>query len=323
MRNSITDILTRLKTIDKHFQGSKPVKTSILAARLDVSEKTIYRDLKFLESEYNAPVEYDFKSKSYHYTKPFKFNPVDLTISELYNLAIIRKLIKSSSSNPFKTGQKSLFKKLTMSFGEDIWDQIRMVKEKVSFKFKPVRIHDEKLFKVIEKALFNEISLRIDYFMIDKNTAEERIADPYHMRCHEGNWYLIGYSHKENKVRMFAVNRIKKAKLTNRTFDIPDNFNIKDYFIYSFGKRRTSRIYNVKFEVRQNFANQILESEIHTSQILKKLPNGNIRVTLKVSDLSEIKEWILSKGSGLVVKSPPELIKMITEESKSILNSYK
>ena len=316
-------ILSRLSFIDNSIQKNKYVKTAELAREYEVSEKTIYRDIQYMKDYFDAPIEYDSNRKSYHYTKPFRLNAFDFTITELYNLAVIRELIRSNKYNPYKTGQKSLFNKLFQSFGDEILNEVRKVKEKVSFNFKPVRKLDEKLFKAIEDALFNERTIKIEYFMVDKNESNKRTIDPYHLRNYEGDWYLIGYNHEKKKVRIMAVNRILKVKKTDFDFDIPDTFKVKDYFKDSFRKRRTSKIYDINLEIKKQYAAQLLESEIHSSQKLKNLPNGNIRVTFKVNDLLEIKEWILTKEAKVIVKSPPELIKMVKKDAEAILKSYK
>ncbi|MEZ4821797.1 MAG: WYL domain-containing protein [Ignavibacteria bacterium] len=188
-------ILSRLSFIDNSIQKNKYVKTAELAREYEVSEKTIYRDIQYMKDYFDAPIEYDSNRKSYHYTKPFRLNAFDFTITELYNLAVIRELIRSNKYNPYKTGQKSLFNKLFQSFGDEILNEVRKVKEKVSFNFKPVRKLDEKLFKAIEDALFNERTIKIEYFMVDKNESNKRTIDPYHLRNYEGDWYLIGYNH--------------------------------------------------------------------------------------------------------------------------------
>ena len=120
-----------------------------------------------------------------------------------------------------------------------------------------------------------------------------------------------------------AMNRIKEVKLTNQFFTLPGNFNIKEYFKDSFGKRRTSKIHNVNLEIKQIYINQILEKEIHPSQKLKRLESGNMLVSIKVNELSEIKNWILSMGSKVIVKSPPELSEMVIKDVESVLKLYK
>lgn len=315
-------MLNRLSFIDNYFQNNKYAKTSNLAKKYEVSKKTILRDIQYLINTYDAPIEYDYNRKAFHYSKPFKLNVFDFTITELYNLAVIRELIRSNKSNPYKTGQKSLFNKLFQSFGEDILKEVKRVKEKVSFNFKPLRKLDEKLFKAIEEALFNERTIKIEYFMVDKNMSNKRTIDPYHLRNYEGDWYLIGYNHEKKKVRIMAVNRILKVIKTDYDFDIPETFKIKDYFKDSFRKRRTSKIYDIILEIKMQHASQILESEIHSSQKLKNLQNGNIQVTFKVNDLLEIKEWVLTKEDNVIVKSPKELINMVKEDAASILKTY-
>lgn len=316
-------ILKRLAFIDKRFQGRNYVKTSSLANDYEVSEKTIYRDLELLKSEFDAPIEYDSNRKSFHYTKPFKLSSFDFTINELYNLAIIRELIKSSDSNPFKTGQKSLFNKIVLKFDDDIKKQIQTVSEKISFNFKPARKLNEKIFKVIERALLEERTVRIIYFNPEENSESERTVDPYHLRNYEGDWYLIGYNHLRQKVRIMAVNRIRKIILTNNYFDIPESFNVKEYFKDSFRKRRTSKLYEVKIEVYRKYISQLMESKIHSSQKIQKLRNGNIIIRITVNDLLEIKDWILTNSKKIKLNSPRILIDQILNDAQDIISKYK
>lgn len=322
MRAINSVILKRLYFIDNKFRKSRFVKTSMLADEYQVSEKTIYRDIEFLKSEFDAPIQYDIKEKSFYYTKPFKLSVFDFTVNELYNLAVIRELIKSFRSNPYATGQKTLFKKLAMSFGDEINGQIQNVKEKISFKFKPERKIDDKIFSILEKALFEEITVSIDYFSIDKNITGQRKIDPYHLRNYEGNWYLIGYNHDLKKVRVMAVNRIKKIKLTNQYFDVPETFNIRDYFKDSTGNRRSSKLYYVILEVKSVFVNQILETKIHPSQKIKQLENGNTQITLIVNELTEIKNLVLANAANVRIINPPELIELALKDSKTILKNH-
>lgn len=316
-------MLNRLSFIDNCFQKNKYVNTSYLAKEYQVSTRTISRDIEYLKDNYDAPIEYDPAFKAYHYTKPFRLKSFDFSIGELYNLAVIRELIKSNKSNPFKSGQQSVYRKLLQSFGDDISDQMTSVKEKISFSFKPARKINEKVFRIIEEALFNERTIEIKYFMVDKNESNERTIDPYHLRNYEGDWYLIGYNHTKDQIRIMAVNRITNVRLTNKYFDAPETFNVKNYFKDSFRKRRSSEIFSIKLEIKKQFTAQMVESEIHSSQILKKLPDGIIQVEFKANDLLEIKEWVLTKEAKVIVKSPPELIQLIKKDAEAILKSYK
>ena len=322
MKKISLHVFDRLVKIDGYFANGRHVKSSDLSRKCNVSERTIYRDLEILSKVYNAPLEYDFKRKSFHYTKEFQLKTFDLSAGELYDLAVIFELLKSYAHNPYKSGQKSLLNKLRLSFGDEINNQISDVREKMSFRFSPVKRSDEKTFKIIENALFNEKTIEIKYFKTDTGNEVIRTIDPYHLRNYNGDWYLIGYEHERKKVRVLSVNRISDVKLTNKYFDVPESFSMNEYFKYSFGKKRTSKPLKIQFEIKKQFVNVLTEREIHSSQKLRKLANGNTHVTLTLYELSEIKDWLMKEGTRIKVISPPELIQLMIKDAKEILKQY-
>lgn len=78
----------------------------------------------------------------------------------------------------------------------------------------------------------------------------------------------------------------------------------------------------VQFEIMKPFANIYKEREIHSSQKVKMLKNGNMQVTLTLYELTEIKEWLMKESKRIRVIKPPELIQMITEDAQEILKQY-
>lgn len=323
MKKISLHVFDRLVKIDGCFGNGRYVKSSDLSRKCNVSNRTIYRDLGILKEVYNAPLEYDFKRKSFHYTKKFQLKTFDLSAGELYDLAVIFELLKSYDHNPYKSGQKSLLNKLRLSFGDEINKKIIDVREKISFRFSPVKRSDEKTFKIIENALLKEKTIQVKYFKIDTGIEVNITINPYHLRNYNGDWYLIGYEHERKKVRVLSVSRISEVKLTNREFDVNDSFNLEEYFKYSFGKKRTSKPLKVQFEIKKQFINVLTEREIHSSQKLRKLANGNTHVTLTLYELSEIKDWLMKEGTRIRVISPPELIRLMIKDAEEILKQYK
>ncbi|MGB4852677.1 MAG: WYL domain-containing protein [Ignavibacteria bacterium] len=322
MKKISLHVFDRLVKIDSCIGKGRYVKSSDLSRKCNVSERTIYRDLEILKNVYNAPLEYDFKMKSFHYTKKFQLKTFDLSAGELYDLAVIFELLKSYDHNPYKSGQKSLLNKLRLSFGDEINKKIIDVREKISFRFSPVKRSDEKTFKIIENALLKEKTIQVKYIKTEKENAVSRTIDPYHLRNYNGDWYLIGFEHERKKVRVLSVSRISEVKLTNREFDVPDSFNLEEYFKYSFGKKRTSKPLKIQFEIKKQFINVLTEREIHSSQKLRKLANGNTHVTLTLYELSEIKDWLMKESTRIRVISPPELIQLLVKDAKEILEQY-
>ena len=52
-----------------------------------------------------------------------------------------------------------------------------------------------------------------------------RKLDPYHAVRYEGDWYIVAYCHMRNEIRTFSLSRIRQARETGETFQVPDDFD--------------------------------------------------------------------------------------------------
>lgn len=322
MQNLNMVILKRLVFIDKKINQSKYVKTKSIAKDYEVSEKTIYRDLQLMKEEFNAPVRYDTKRKSYYYESKFSLNPFNFTQTELHALAVLREMLKRINSNPYKSFHKTLFEKLKLSFGNDILEQIDIVKNKISFRFNSTGRVEPEIFNRIENALFEERRIEVFYLKPGNKIPEKRFIDPYHLRNFEGNWYLVGFDHERKKVRMLNAGRIVKLNLTNHYFEVPDDFDIDKYFEYSFANRRTSEVHKVILEINDDKTEEILEKGINVPYKITGLKNGNKRVEFEVNEFKDLADWIIRHDKGIKVIKPAELIKLLKSRAAFIISTY-
>lgn len=312
----------RLVFIDKELNSKKFVNAKTLSRDYNVSEKTIYRDIELLRDEFSAPVKYNSREKSYYYTNKFSLNIFSFSEIELHTLAVLREMLKSIKLNPYKSPQKSLFAKLKLNFGDQIQKQIEFVKDKISFRFNKSGSIDENVFSKIEKALFEEREVEIEYQKPGSEISEKRIFDPYHLRNYEGNWYLIGFDHGKKKIRVLNAKRIFKLHVRKSGFDIPDDFSIESYFEFSFANRRTSEIHKVVLEIRKDKADEILERIVHLTHKLTKLKNGNIKIEFQTNELTELSNWVMSNADSLKVIKPNELKHILKSTAAKIINTY-
>jgi predicted DNA-binding transcriptional regulator YafY len=62
----------------------------------------------------------------------------------------------------------------------------------------------------------------------------ERDLDPYGIVLHWKNWYVVGWCHLRQNVRVFRVDRIASAELTGDGFQRPHDFNSLEFVLNSF-----------------------------------------------------------------------------------------
>ena len=76
--------LSRISRIDDELRSGRYPNAEKLAAKMEVSPRTILRDIKYLRNSYDAPIGYDHVNRGFYYTKPnFFIKSVLLTEDEL------------------------------------------------------------------------------------------------------------------------------------------------------------------------------------------------------------------------------------------------
>ena len=85
----------------------------------------------------------------------------------------------------------------------------------------------------IETAIFRRKTILFDYYTIGRDAQEKRKVDPYHLLYRGGQFYLIGYSHERDDVRVFRVSRIRGkvgySSKAEHDFNRPEDFDPRVY----------------------------------------------------------------------------------------------
>ena len=98
---------------------------------------------------------------------------------------------------------------------------------------KDYRKHRETI-EVINLAVMGHRTLVAKYKSGRGETLERRI-DPYHVWFMGGTIYVVGFCHKRKQLRLFVLERIEMAYLTDDQFNIPDDFSMEEFTKGRFG----------------------------------------------------------------------------------------
>ena len=85
----------------------------------------------------------------------------------------------------------------------------------------------------IETAIFRHKTITFDYYTMERDEIGPRSVDPYHLLFRGGQFYLLGYSHEREALRVFRLSRIrgKVAYATKAEHDFrrPTDFDPRAY----------------------------------------------------------------------------------------------
>src|SRR6201986_1555661 len=85
----------------------------------------------------------------------------------------------------------------------------------------------------IDTAIYRRKRIEFDYYTISRDSTESRLVDPYHLLFEGGQFYLVGYSHERDDVRVFRLSRLRGkvayATKAEHDFQRPSDFDPRIY----------------------------------------------------------------------------------------------
>jgi proteasome accessory factor B len=316
--------LERMLRIHQAVQGGSYPNATRLAAELEVSSKSVHRDLEFMRDRLGLPLEYDRVRHGYYYTEEVSgFPTLQITEGELFALLVAERALQQYRGTHFERPLASAFRKLAASLPDTVSINLADWEESISFRTSAEPIIDLERFDQLAKATAERKQVRLEYRKAGQRGHELRVVDPYHLANINGEWYLFGYCHLRKDVRTFAPARIQKVELTGRRFARGRPFSLARRLRHSFGVISGSDEHEVAVRFAPAVADYLREKRWHPSQELRELPGGGVELRFRLSSLTEIQRWILNWGAHAQAVSPPELVAAMRREANQLLALYR
>ncbi len=313
--------LERMLRIHQAIQAGDFPNATRLAAGLEVSTKTINRDIDFMRDRLDLPIEYDGARFGYYYTEPVSsFPTLQLTEGELFALLVAEKALQQYRGTHFEQPLLSAFRKMAAALPDTVSLNLAEWEKTISFRTSAEPVLNLEIFDVLARATAQHRQLRIRYRKPGGPAAEDRVVDPYHLANINGEWFLFAFDHLRKDTRTFVPARIQATTETGRSFQPPRGFSLEQRLRGSFAVFSGQGEHEVLIRFSGAVADYIREKRWHASQQLRELPRGGLELRLKLSSLEEIKRWVLSWGGHAVVRAPRELAEAVREAAQRILN---
>jgi proteasome accessory factor C len=161
----------------------------------------------------------------------------------------------------------------------------------------------------IESAIGRRKTIRFTYYTIGRDELSEREVDPYSLLYAAGRWYLVGFAHERQDIRVFRLSRIR-GRITFKTraehdFPPPRDFDLSRYrdrapwqFDDGTDLARVALSPTIAWWVDQMFG------MYGTTQIAA---DGSGVYETTFGNRRELTTWLLSLGAEAEALEPPEL----------------
>jgi len=313
--------LERMLRIHQAIQAGKYPNATALAGELEVSTKSIYRDIDFMRDRLELPIEFAVARNGFHYTQEVgSFPTLQITEGELFALLVAEKSLQQYRGTTFENPLRSAFKKMAAALPDTISLNLADWEQTISFRTSIEPILNLEIFDALAQATAQRKQLELTYRKPGRKETEPRVVDPYHLANINGEWFLFAHCHLRNDIRTFVPARILEVKPTGQVFVRPHRFSLEKRLRDSFGVLTGRGEFDVLIRFDELVADYIREKRWHPSQQLAELEDGGVQLRLKLSSLAEIQRWILSWGGRAAVLAPVELAESVKAAARAILD---
>lgn len=309
----------RLLSIISLLQLHKQMTAKELASKLEVSVRTIYRDIDALtyigvpvitDRGHDGGIKLlgDYKTDltglndeelQYLFLPPPQKVLTDLDIKNL-NYHSLLKLLGSASSH-----QLELVENIQNYVYIDMysWNETASVNKEILYK--------------LQRAIWNTSQIRIDYTKVSGN--KKINLNPLGLVNKKGIWYLAAL---DDIVKTYKVSSIDNVLITDLQFERPRDFSLEEYWKIStsdFMKKIPKYLFRIETtpEVYRH-----IESRKFISIIDKQPNDDTVLLTIEFNAKWQAVEFALGYGNKIQVIEPEEVKLEIIEIAKQILDKY-
>ncbi len=203
----------RLFQIVQHLRGGRLVTARMLSERLEVSERTIYRDIADLQST-GVPVDGE-AGVGYILREGFDLPPLMFTREEIVALVAGARMVRSMGGASMAKAAIEALIKIESVLPPSLQAQLKSVEIHVPDQQMPER--DKNMIDLAQSAVETRKVLELDYCDVE-GKATRRNVRPLGLWYWGKVWTLVAWCELRNDFRVFRVDRIQAAGPTGTLF---------------------------------------------------------------------------------------------------------
>ncbi len=313
----------RLLSILLLLQVQRRITAGELAKRLEVSERTIHRDMDALSGA-GVPVFAERgNGGGWSLMEAYRTNLTGLNHSEIQTLFLTKPPQLLTDLGLHQASEGALIKLLaalpSISRRDAEYARQRIHIDTAGWRNSP---EDVSSLQALQEAIWQERETQFIYERVGCEPAE-RIVDPLGLVAKGSVWYLVA-TH-DQAARTYRVSRIRDVRITDRPANRPADFDLVDYWKQSAAEFKASL---PRFYARIRVSPEAQHSMIFLTRASRVENSGEPgedgwrTLDMRFDAEFEACQFVLSLGPEAEVLDPPSLRSKVIAGAQSILDHY-
>jgi predicted DNA-binding transcriptional regulator YafY len=286
------------------LQGGGQRTVGNLATRLGVDERTVRRYVEHL-TDLGIPVQTRRgRYGGYQLARGFKLPPLMLTDDEAVaiglGLTAGRRFGLLTEVAAADSAMAKLHRVLPSSLANRLASLLSMAE--FTAPSRPGIALGATILLELADAAQRRQTVTIDYTAWDRRTSQ-RALDAYGLVFHSGRWYVTGHDHTRGAIRTFRLDRIARVEPTQRTYDVPSDFDSAGRVLAGIAAVSWKHEVVVDLETTPAQAKRRLPPNVGT---LTEIPGG-VRLIARADRLDGMAQLLAGIGWSFTIVRPDAL----------------
>ncbi len=313
-----------IQLVREYLRGGETWTAGELSKRMECSERTVRRCMNHLRNVERWPIEAG--KTGYFLREPSVAETRIASHQEVAALAMAYETLKTLGGSELGVQIRAEVAKVCRhsgDLGELRWEDLngliqrRLPPGEASLDFD---IQGRLTLAILQRQI-----AEIRYRKLEEDHSFEVKVFPHRLICRDQCWYLIAEDLERGGQRTYALPRISAVTPRPRPegFEEPE---FEDRYGHAFGiwtpYEPGGPLHEVCVELSGYWARIARERRWHPSQTLEDLSPDRVRVHFRLSELVEVKSWVLHFGGAARVIAPDALWEMVRGEIAEMTKHY-
>lgn len=243
-----------------------------------------------------------------------------------FSLAELKLLVDAVQSSRFITERKSneLIKKLE-KFASKY--ERKSLQRQVTVNGR-VKTLNEGIFKNVDaihsaivdnkQIMFKYLQWNVKKQLVEKRNGEWYCVSPWAMIYDDDNYYMIGYDHKDKKIKHYRADKMAKIAVSSENREGKEFFeglSLADYSTKNFGMYGGEEE-KVVLEVENEMIGVFFD-RFGTDMMVVPIDEGHSRIKVKVAVSNQFLGWIIALGEGVKITGPEKVTSRMLQMIKN------
>ncbi|GAB5476085.1 MAG: YafY family protein [Maribacter sp.] len=196
-----------------------------VANEFEITERTIYRDLKALEDA-GVPIGYE-PGGGYFLLEGYQLPPIHFTSEEAKAVVTAQAIIQQNNDNSLVSTFAKAVEKIVAVLKSGDKDEAIELKDRIAPSLSK-KVFNSNSLMTIQECIINFQVLKLEYTDASGKMSEREI-EPLAIYFTQSDWVVVAHCRMRNANREFRTDRIRSIKLIDSYFP-PNQFSLTDYF---------------------------------------------------------------------------------------------